>query len=83
MSTDHKSSLLTVIQASLKRMEESLFSVCSDIESLKKEKQVVAQPLYIIGNTGMVCTCSIPVPRTMIMPVVGDDVDDKIIADLS
>ena len=54
MSGDQESTSLAAIQASLKRMEERLSSVCNDVESLKKAKQPVGQLPYINENTGTV-----------------------------
>ena len=61
-------------------MEERISSVCNDVESLKKAKQLVAQLPYIIENT---CTVhSTLVQSTVSMPVVGD-VDNEVVAGLS
>ena len=49
--------------------------------SLRKAKQLAAQLPYIIENTGMVH--STPAQSAVITPVVGDDVDDKVVAGLS
>ena len=81
MSGDQESTSLATIQASLKRMEERLSSVCNDVESLKKAKQLVAQLPYIIENTGMVhSTLAQSIVNT---PVIGDVVDDEVVAGLS
>ena len=81
MSGDHELTLLAAIQASLKRMEERLSSICNDVESLKKAKQPVAQLPYIIENTGTVH--STPAQSAVNTPVVGDVVDDKVVPGLS
>ena len=75
MSGDQESTSLAAIQASLKRMEEQLSSICNDVESLKKAKQLVAQLPYIIENTGMVHNT--PAQNAMNTPVVGGVVDDS------
>ena len=62
-------------------MEERISSVCNDVESLKKAKQLVAQLPYIIENT---CTVhSTLVQSTVSMPVVGDVIDNELVAGLS
>ena len=81
MSGDQESTLLAAIQASLKRMEKRLSSICNDVESLKKAKQPVAQLLYIIENTGTVHNT--PAQSAVNTPVVGDVVDDKVVPGLS
>ena len=81
ISGDQESTFLAAIQAFLKRMEERLSSICNDVESLKKAKQPVAQLPYLIENT---CTVhSTLVQSTVSMPVVGDVVDDEVVAGLS
>ena len=72
---------MAATQVSLKSMEERLSSMCNNVESLKKAKQPVSQFSYIIENTGSVH--STPAQSTMDTPVVGDVVDDKVIAGLS
>ena len=81
MSSDQESTSLAAIQASLQRMEERLSSVCNDVESLKKAKQPVAQLPYIIENTGTVH--STPAQSAVNTPVIGDVVDDEVVAGLS
>ena len=62
-------------------MEERLSSICNNVESLKKAKQLVAQLPYIIENTGTVH--SVLVQSTVNTPVVSDVVKDKVIIGLS
>ena len=81
MSDDQELTLLAAIQASLKRMEQWLSSICNNMKSLKKAKQLAAQLPVDIENTGTVHSTS--VQSTVIMPVVSDVVNDEVIAGLS
>ena len=51
MSGDQELTSLAEIQASLKRIEERLSNICSNVESLKRAKQLATRLQYIIDST--------------------------------
>ena len=81
MSGDQETSSFAMIEATLKRIEERLSTVCSDVEILKSSRLRVAEPPFG-SNSGVVQ--STPAQSAVFMPPNSSGVgDDKVITGLS
>ena len=81
MSEDQEMNSFATIAATLKRMEERLSTVCSDVEILKSSRPRVAEPPFG-SNSGVVQ--STPAQSTVFMPPNSSGVgDDEVVTGLS